>query len=107
MSGLGSEGGGGIFTPVKTPQEQVLDTTLSILHKAAKTEDMGRTLPWEGRLGSWSVTGSEGLCGVPEVVETDAGRESKFLPGARTGAWVAVCCLVHSPGGHVGPLQSE
>lgn len=84
----------GVFICKKTPQEGVLDTTISILHKGAKTEDMGE----ESALGRplrvmFSYT-SEGLLWSPGVVETDAGRKGKFLPGARTGAWVAVCCLV-------------
>ena len=92
MSGLGSRKGGGIFTPVKTPQEGVLDT-ISILHKGAKTEDMGEESALGRPLRVMFSYSSEGLCG-PGELETDAGRKGKFLPGARTGAWVAVCCLV-------------
>ena len=92
MSGLGSRKGGGIFTPVKTPQEGVLDT-ISILHKGAKTEDMGEESALEAAYGHVQLQ-FRGFMWSPVVVETDAGRKGKFLPGARTGAWVAVCCLV-------------
>ena len=61
---LGQRGGGGIFTPVKTPQERVLDTTLSILHKAAKTEDMGEDSALGRPLRVMVSYSSEGLCGV-------------------------------------------
>ena len=106
MSGLGSRKGGGIFTPVKTPQEQVLDTTISILHKGAKTEDMGEESALEGRLWSCSVT-------LQRVyVETGGGRDRCWQKG-QVPAWsqdrgLGVCLLSGaSPGGHVGPLQSE
>ena len=105
MSGLGSRKGGGIFTPVKTPQERVLDT-ISILHKGAKTEDMGEESALEGRLGSCSVT-------VQRVyVESGGGRDRCWQKG-QVPAWsqdrgLGGCLLSGaSPGGHVGPLQSE
>ena len=89
---MGSRKGGGIFTPVKTPQEGVLDT-ISILHKGAKTEDMGEESALEAAYGHVQLQ-FRGFMWSPVVVETHAGRKGKFLPGARTGAWVSVCCLV-------------
>ena len=66
----------------------------------------GRSLPWEGRLESCSVTvqrvfvesrGGRGSCWQKEQVPAwsqDKGLGGYLLPGA-------------SPGGHVGQLQSE
>lgn len=84
---MGGRKGGGIFSPVKTTQERVLDTIISILHKGAKTEDMGEESALGRPLRVMFGYSSEGFLWSPGVVEADAGRNSKFLPGARTRAW--------------------
>ena len=62
---LGRRKGGGIFTPVKTTQERVLDTIISILHKGAKTEDVGEESALGRPLRVMFGYSSEGFCAVP------------------------------------------
>lgn len=73
MCGWGRRKGGGIFTPVKSTQECVLDTIISILHKGAKTEDMGEDPALGRSLKAMFGYCSEGLCVVSQEVEADAG----------------------------------
>lgn len=65
MCGLGRRKGGGIFTLVKTTQGRVLDTIISILHKGAKTEDMGEESALGRPLRVMFGYSSEGFYGVP------------------------------------------
>ena len=65
MCGLGGRKGGGIFPPVKTTQERVLDTIISILHKGSKTEDMGEESALGRPLRVMFGYSSEGFYGVP------------------------------------------
>ena len=50
---------------MKTTQERVLDTIISILHKGAKTEDVGEESALGRPLRVMFGYSSEGFCAVP------------------------------------------